>query len=103
MGKAISSSGYRAAAFLSIDDIIEPADARNNMLFGLELASSRIEVVHYQPKQRVGIFRQLGWYEVPGIRSFSPAWIMFPRTLLMDLSSDTLTSSLSAISPILSP
>ena len=47
MGKAISSSGYRAAAFLSIDDIIEPADARNNLLFGLELARSRIELVHY--------------------------------------------------------
>jgi len=57
MEKAISSSGYRAAASLSIDDIIEPADTRSKILFGLELARSRIESHHNGPKQRVGNFR----------------------------------------------
>ncbi len=57
MEEAISSSGYRAAASLSIDDIIEPADARSKICFGLELARSRIKAGGNEPKQRIGNFR----------------------------------------------
>ena len=45
------SSGYRSASSLSIDDVIDPADTRNMLLQGLEIASSRIDGA-VNPKQR---------------------------------------------------
>ena len=45
------SSGYRSASSLSIDDIIDPSQARNMLMQGLEIASSRIDGVA-TPKQR---------------------------------------------------
>ncbi len=37
------SSGYRSAASLSIDDVIDPAETRNMLLSGLQIASARLE------------------------------------------------------------
>ena len=37
------SSGYRSAASLSIDDVIDPTETRNMLLSGLQIASARLE------------------------------------------------------------
>ena len=48
------ASGYRSAAGLSIDDIIDPAETRNALLAGLAMAAARL-TGPATPKARVGI------------------------------------------------
>lgn len=48
------ASGYRSAAGLSIDDIIDPADTRNAILAGLAMAHARL-TGPAAPKARVGM------------------------------------------------
>ena len=45
------ASGYRSAASLSIDDVIDPIETRNVLLSGLAIASARLSNP-VEPKKR---------------------------------------------------
>ena len=48
--------GYRSAAGLSVDDIIEPADTRNMLLAGLQASAARLRGA-VEPKARTANLR----------------------------------------------
>lgn len=50
------ASGYRSAAGVSVDDLIDPAELRNMLLRGLRTAAARLRGP-VQPKARTGIMR----------------------------------------------